>query len=84
MSLFYTRRQERYAKEGDPGVAAPAGFPFVQYKKWEDPKLASLRQRLFLIHFLCCTNGSYTWEQLKIKSNRNFKKQRQYNRCANC
>ncbi|PXX44991.1 hypothetical protein DFR42_102203 [Undibacterium pigrum] len=40
----------------------------MQYKKWEDPKLASLKQRLFLIHFLYCTNGAYTWELRRSKT----------------
>jgi len=70
---FSCIRQEKEAKEGDPGIAAPAGFPFVQYKKWEDPKLASLRQRLFFFHFLYRTNGVDTWELQKSKATPNVK-----------
>ncbi|BBB69929.1 hypothetical protein UNDYM_5676 [Undibacterium sp. YM2] len=58
-------------QKGDPGVAAPTGFPFVRYKKWEDPKLAPLKQRLFFFHFLYRTNGVYTWELQKVKINCN-------------
>jgi|GEM_PF-2978167 len=49
----------------------------MQYKKWEGPKLAALKQRSFFFHFLYSTNGAYTWElpkstataTLKVKSN---------------
>ncbi|BBB61739.1 hypothetical protein UNDKW_3466 [Undibacterium sp. KW1] len=65
-------RQEKEAKEGDPGIAAPAGFPFVQYKKWEGPKLAcGSNKRPFFFHFLYCTNGVDTWELRKVKTNPN-------------
>jgi hypothetical protein len=51
-------RQERYAKEGDRDAAAPAGFPFVQVKKWENVETRFAQTRRFLIHFLPRTNGS--------------------------
>jgi len=72
--ILSLRRQSKYSKKGDPGVAAPAGFPFVQYKKWEGPKLAcGSDKRSFFFHFLYRTNGVYTWElrKNKIKSNNN-------------
>ncbi len=45
----------------------------MQYKKWEGPKLAPLKQRSFLIHFLYRTNGDYTWELQKSKTTANPK-----------
>ncbi|MES2040946.1 MAG: hypothetical protein V4495_24275, partial [Pseudomonadota bacterium] len=45
------RRQRKNSKKGDPGVAAPAGFPFVQHKKWESPKTRYAQTSAFLFPF---------------------------------
>ncbi|PXX42405.1 hypothetical protein DFR42_10563 [Undibacterium pigrum] len=39
--ILSLRRQSKYSKKGDPGVAAPSGYPFMQYKKWEMPETRS-------------------------------------------
>ncbi|WP_170133514.1 hypothetical protein [Undibacterium pigrum] len=42
---------KKVGQKGDPGVAAPAGFPFVQYKKWETPETRCAQTRAFLNPF---------------------------------
>ncbi|MES2039298.1 MAG: hypothetical protein V4495_15815, partial [Pseudomonadota bacterium] len=67
--ILSLRRQRTYSKKGDPGIVAPAGFPFVQYKKWESPKTRlRLKHRPFFFHFLYNTNGVDTWERQKSKA----------------
>jgi hypothetical protein len=54
----------------------------MQYKKWEGPKLATLRQRSFFFHFLYSTNGVDTWERQKSKAKVNNNPN--VNTTANC
>ncbi len=57
-------------KERRPRHSRPCGVPVCAVQKMgRSETRLRLRQRLFLIHFLYCTNGGYTWELLKVNSN---------------
>jgi len=64
----FLRRQEGYAKEGDPGIAAPKGVPVCAVQKMGRSETRYAQTAALLNHFLYCTNGGYTWELQKSKA----------------
>ncbi|WP_222616420.1 hypothetical protein [Undibacterium umbellatum] len=81
--ILSLRRQRTYSKKGDPGIVAPAGFPFVQYKKWESPKTRCAQTSAFLFPFSVLHKWRRHMGNAKVKGNRNLKVKRNSNSNSN-
>ncbi len=80
--ILSLRRQRKNSKKGDPGVAAPTGCPFVQYKKWESPKTRYAQTSAFLFPFSVLHKWRLHMGTTKIKNNFNFKNNSNVNTTA--
>ena len=65
--LTFFASPKKVSKERRPRCHCPSGSQLCKTKNGKASKLASLKQRSFLIHFLPCTNGSSPAEFLVQK-----------------
>ncbi len=81
--ILSLRRQRKNSKKGDPGAAAPTGFPFAQYKKWESPKTRYAQTSAFLFPFSVLHKRRLHMGTAESQKQPQSQKQRQYDHPLN-